>query len=211
MPPGAAGDPNFDREDSLEDDRQNRAFKTKEQLNNTPQVETYVEIKVQYHEKYTILQTTNVDEGTMPRWNEILDFPLQSQNSEGFTQEELMSSKTMIIATLFDKQTYQSLREGERVILEEHRYLGSISIPLITLLLNGGKTDFNFRLERPVCLPNYRVLDDEIYFMKADQLEKQRKMENEQPPTYLNLSITIEPNIELQKENPLFAYPGHEE
>jgi len=39
----------------------------------------------------------------MPRWNEILDFPLDAQSSEGFTQEELASSKTMIVASLFDK------------------------------------------------------------------------------------------------------------
>ena len=67
-----------------------------------------------------------------------------------------------------------------------------------TLLSNDGKkTDFNFRLARPICLPNYRVLDEEIYFMKSTELEKNRKMENEQPPTYLNLSITLEPHIEL--------------
>lgn len=106
----------------------------------------------------------------MPRWNEILDFPLESQNSEGFTAEELASSKTMIIASLFDKQTYKSVREGERIFHEEHRFLGCVQIPLITLLTNSGKTDFNFRIIRPICLPNYRVLNDEIYFMNADQL-----------------------------------------
>jgi hypothetical protein len=53
------------------------------------------------------------------------------------------------------------------VFLEEHRFLGSVSIPLVTLLQNSGKTDFNFKLNRPICLPNYRVLDDEIYFMSA--------------------------------------------
>ena len=47
--------------------------------------------------------------------------------------------------------------------------------------------------------------------MSADQLEKQRKMENEQPPTYLNLSITLEPNIELPAENEEYTYPGSEE
>lgn len=36
-------------------------------------------------------------------------------------------------------------------------------------------------------------------------------MENEQPPTYLNLSITLEPNIELPIENEELSYPGHEE
>ena len=147
----------------------------------------------------------------MPRWNEILDFPLDSQNNEGFTQEELQTTSTLIIASLFDKQTYESVREGERVFLEEHRFLGSVTIPLQTLLANKGKTDFNFRLNRPICLPNYRVLEDEIYFMNSEQLERQRKMENEQPPTYLNLSITLEPNIELPSENAELFYPGFEE
>ena len=36
-------------------------------------------------------------------------------------------------------------------------------------------------------------------------------MENEQPPTYLNLSITIEPNLELPTDNAELAYPGFEE
>ncbi len=58
------------------------------------------------------------------------------------------------------------------MFLEEHRFLGSVSIPLVTLLQNSGKTDFNFKLNRPICLPNYRVLDDEIYFMSAKQLEE---------------------------------------
>ena len=89
--------------------------------------------------------------------------------------------------------------------------MGSVEIPLVTLLVNAGKTDFNFRLMRPICLPNYRVLQEEIYFMNKDQLEKQRKMENEQPPTYLNLSITLEPNIELPSQREEYTYPGYEE
>ena len=47
--------------------------------------------------------------------------------------------------------------------------------------------------------------------MSADQLDKQRKMENEQPPTYINLSIAIEPSIELPTENAELQYPGFEE
>ena len=62
------------------------------------------------------------------------------------------------------------MREGERVFLEEHRFLGSVTIPLQTLLANKGKTDFNFRLVRPMCLPNYRVMNTEIYFMSTAEL-----------------------------------------
>ena len=86
--------------------------------------------------------------------------------------------------------------------------MGSVQIPLLTLLTNSGKTDFNFRLNRPVVLPNYRVLDQEIYYMKSDDLIKYRAMEHEQVPTYLNLSISLEPNIELPNENIEYCYPG---
>lgn len=94
--------------------------------------------------------------------------------------------------------------------LEEHRFLGSVNIPLLTLLQNPGKTDFNFRLERPAVLPNYRVLNEEIYFMSAEELKNHLQMRNEQPATYINLSITMEPNIELPFDNAEYSYPGFE-
>ena len=55
------------------------------------------------------------------------------------------------------------------------------------------------------------MLHDEIYFMNDDQLKAMRMMENEQPPTYLNLSITLEPNIELPTQREEYTYPGYEE
>lgn len=35
-------------------------------------------------------------------------------------------------------------------------------------------------------------------------------MKNEQPATYINLSINLEPNIELPYENSELCYPGYE-
>ena len=35
-----------------------------------------MEVKVQYYEKYAVVKRTHIDEGRMPRWNEILDFAL---------------------------------------------------------------------------------------------------------------------------------------
>ena len=172
MPANLTGDPNYDREEQVEEDRQRGGVKSKEELDKTSQVETYVEIKVQYHKNYSEVDRTHTDEGTMPRWNEILNFRLDSETGEAFTQEQLAKSKTTITASLFDKQTYMSYREGERVYLDEHRFLGSVEIPLVTLLSNSGKTDFNLRIQRPICLPTYRVLSDEIYFMSQETLEK---------------------------------------
>lgn len=50
---------------------------------------------------------TNVDEGASPKWNEVLIFPLEADNKTNFTKEELINSTTMIIISLFDKETYK--------------------------------------------------------------------------------------------------------
>ena len=83
-------------------------------------------------------------------------------------------------------------------------------MPLQTVLCNPDKIDFNFRLERPLALPAYRVLDDEIYFMDEKQLEEEKLRENEQISTYLNVSISLDPFIELPTENNESYYPGGE-
>lgn len=70
---------------------------------NTAQVETYVEVKVAYHEKFAIVKRTNVDEGSTPKWNEVLQFPLEANDNTKFRKEELQSSDTQIIISLFDK------------------------------------------------------------------------------------------------------------
>ena len=59
-----------------------------------------------------------------------MTFPLQALNKTKFTQKELESSDTLIIASIFDKQTFTKNIEGNNVTLEEHRFLGSVSIPL---------------------------------------------------------------------------------
>lgn len=41
-------------------------------------------------------------------------------------------------------------------------------MPLVTVLQNREKLDCNFRLDRPVALPSYRVLSDEVYIMDAE-------------------------------------------
>ena len=180
-------------------------------MHSTPQVESYVEVRVQYYEKYAVMKRTYTDEGRMPRWNEILEFPLVADNGSGFTIEELASSETMIIVSLFDLQKYTTTRTEGDFTHEEHRFLGDIRIPLQSILTNPGKWEHNFKLNRPVLLPTYRVPEQEIFYMKKDEIEKQMKLENEQPPSYLNLSISLDPPIELPTENEEAYYPGYED
>lgn len=88
--------------------------------------------------------------------------------------------------------------------------MGSVTVPLVTVLCNPSKLDYNFKLERPVALSAYRVLEQEIYFMNPSQLEEERLTENEQISTYLHLSINLDPMIELPAENSDHHYPGAE-
>jgi hypothetical protein len=69
---------------------------------------------------------------------------------------------------------YKTMQDGKQVTQEENRFLGSVQIPLATVLSNHEKLDHNFRLNRPIALPAYRVLDDEISFMDSDRLEEEK-------------------------------------
>lgn len=45
---------------------------------------------------------TAIDEGSMPKWNEVLTFELHPQNGNEFTLEELAQTKAEIVISLFD-------------------------------------------------------------------------------------------------------------
>lgn len=71
---------------------------------NTPMVETYVEVAIVYNKSLTVIKHTNIDEGSTPKWNEVLQFDLRPTDGKAFTKEELTSSETRIVITLFDKR-----------------------------------------------------------------------------------------------------------
>ena len=54
------------------------------------------------------MKRTNVDEGSMPKWNEVLWFPLEADNKEAFTKEDLMSSQCWTV-NKFGKRKIGSL------------------------------------------------------------------------------------------------------
>lgn len=202
-------DPNdYNEERSFEDERPGVQAVDARTLDTQPHVETYVEVRLHYYAGQTIVKFTNTDEGIMPRWNQILEFPLHAANDEKFTLSELANTEAFLTASIFDKQEYLSQREGAKVIQEEHRFLGEVTIPLSTILTNPDKIDFNFKVNRPVCMPGYRVLDNEIHTMSYQQLANQVELQETQPPTTLNLSISLEPGISLPNENSQTYYPG---
>ena len=71
---------------------------------NICRVETFIEVRIVYHNGYTQVQYTNIAEGDYPEWNEVLSFPLEPLNGKHFTQSELEQSKTMIYISIFDQE-----------------------------------------------------------------------------------------------------------
>ena len=70
-------------------------------------------------------------------------------------------------------------------------------------MAHAEKTDFNFKINRPLVLPSYRVLKQDLYLMNPEtgDLDENEIRKNEQKPTYLNLSLSMDPGIELPMEN----------
>lgn len=63
-----------------------------------------IEVRIVYNEEYSEVKVTNASEGDFPEWNEILEFPLLALNKRKFTKQELVTTKSMLYITLFDRE-----------------------------------------------------------------------------------------------------------
>lgn len=118
-----------------------------------------------------------------------------------FKKTELEQSPILIYFTLFD-QLIQSeqITKMRTMTYRENRYLGCFCVPLTTIL-KGSKFEGQVKIERPLVIQGYRVMEDDIVFMQKKGLEEHEKRNEEQIPTYLNLTISLEPLITLPREN----------
>jgi hypothetical protein len=126
-----------------------------------------IEVRIVYNEEYSEVKLTNFAEGDFPEWNEILEFPLKALNKRRFTKSELVHTKSMIYITLFDREI-QMINTGRVEIETNLRYLGSFSIPLISLLNNPPKIDAIFKVNRPLALFNYSVETNSFFFLGGE-------------------------------------------
>jgi len=185
------------------------AFK---QLYFLKQVEPYVEVRLvdpdgkapeQKHE-------TARAEGQCPEWNEMLEFTLKAAKGKYFTRGELEENRMMIYITVFDRVTVEEPVSKNRVMkYVENKYLGQIQIPLATIL-GGSKFEGNVKIDRPLVLQNYRVVKEDLSFMDRKGFEDSQQACEEQVPTYLNLTITLDPFINIPLENDREFYGGQE-
>jgi len=50
----------------------------------------------------------------------------------------------MIMISVFDRQQYSQVMDGKQITQEEHRYIGSVTLPMKTVLQNPEKIDWSF-------------------------------------------------------------------
>ena len=91
----------------------------------------------------------------------------------------------------------------------QNRYLGTFKIPLTTVL-SESKIEGLMRLERPLVLQDYHVVQDELIFKDPEDFKLQQARNEEQIPTYINISIQLEPLISISRDNEQEFYPGFE-
>lgn len=64
---------------------------------------------------------------------------------------------------------------------------------------------------RPISLTAYRLVQDEIFFEKQPKFDSEKLISNEDLSTYVNVSITLDPPIQLPAENPESYRTGNED
>jgi len=70
----------------------------------------------------------------------------------------------MIYVTLLDREI--DVAQSDKIEIQfSYRYLGSFSIPLISVLNNPPKIDAIFKVNRPLGLFNYHVEPNSFFFL----------------------------------------------
>lgn len=174
-------------------------------LYSTKQVEPLVEVRVVGPEvvddkgrRGAHARSTGAADGRSPEWNEILEFSLEAPGGP-FTRKELERSPTMVYFTLFDQeQQVEQITRARSQHYVEQKYLGQFGVPLTTVLA-GQKLEGLVRVDRPVVLQSHKVVADEFIPMDREQYRKdQEPRDEEQIPTYLNVTISVEPFIQIE-------------
>ena len=162
-------------------------------------------------------------DGVDPEWNQNMQLKYSNYEEIKFTNQQLIECQANLFLTLFDKfgsveqlgQLKQSKfdeREsklGDKGTYEvqiDSKFLGNIKIPLSSLFLNP-KIDSMFRVNRPIFMSGY-ISSKQSIFMEVNDFDI--NFVDPYLPTYLMLSISIEPNFELPDNNNTDYYPGAE-
>ena len=174
-------------------------------------VETYIEVRLVTSKGTTIARTQEV-EGVHPDWNEIIEMPIYPQKDEYFTDAELTGTKDMLYFSLFDEMKNSNEGEGEQdTIKKERRFLGSFSIPLLTVFQNPPRMEAMVKLNRPPIIFGYYTSLHNLFQLGKGEDEHSRQGVDPEIPTFVSVSISLDPPIALPSQNEYEYYPGFED
>ncbi len=179
---------------------------------------TYVEVRlvtpgVDMESEVVKNQRTQTVKGNYPDWNETLEFKIHSKGEKLLTEKEIINQNTTLYFSVFDQctTTKKVAYTNKYETIVENKFLGSISVGLVSVLQNSPKMEGLIRLDRPLDLQGYDLLTQGMFGFNLDEHKKQREtQDSSQIPTYLNLTVSTEPQIALEAENQYEYYPGKE-
>lgn len=101
--------------------------------------------------------------------------------------------------------------KGEVNLSLERRYLGSFTLPLLTVFQNTAGIEASFRVERPLCLFGYHTSKENPFIpFHHEGAQHPPPFLNPALPTYIMLKVTLNPVLELPTESEADYYPGFE-
>ncbi len=172
-------------------------------------VETYMEVRLVTARGTTVARTQEV-EGVHPDWNEIIEMMIQPEKDEFFTDAELTGTKDMLYFSLFDEIKSTEGDMDQETIRKERRFLGSFSIPLLTVFQNPPRLEAMVELNRPLIIFGYYTSVNNLFQFSQEE-EVCKHGVNPEVPTFVSISISLDPPIAVPNENEFEYYPGFED
>ena len=157
---------------------------------------------------YTI--KTETFEGTYPEWNDNLVLPLKLSTMD-FNYDLTRNpenTRAIVYFNLFDlvsSVNRQRETTNRYSVSIEKRYLGAFSIPLVTLF-QYPKQSASFKIQRPLFLFGYFNMKPVF----SSDLNITNILADPFTPTYVTLSITMDPLLDLPPRNAIDYYSGAE-
>ncbi|EGR28239.1 hypothetical protein IMG5_180790 [Ichthyophthirius multifiliis] len=184
-------------------------------INELERVNSYVQIKLIF-EKQEQIVCSKPFEGNNPDWSSERQLLIQQLQNRKISVYEINNQQNRLLVSLFDLKITKKKSKtklGKETKITHSFYLGHICIPLFTLFSNQ-KLNATFRVNRPIIILGYytdinNLLGFDSEYDPQNTLQAPPQPLNQeskiridpQIPTTLNMSINIEPFVEISQEN----------
>ena len=142
-----------------------------------------------------------------------MEFIFESLDDKAFTKEELQDCRSVLHFMLFDQilsVTKIIADKSEAHLRLERRYLGSFTLPMLTVFQNPQGVEANFRIERPLCLFGYHTSKENPFIPYEMQQSHEPPALDPDIDTNVTLRVQLDPVLELPTEAESDYYPGFE-